>query len=52
MGIKNEGELHARAELEMLRSQNDELRKPWGRPHWTSKSLKKSWHGTHYETSS
>ncbi len=52
MGIKNEGELHARAELEMLRSQNDELKKALGEATLDIKILKKSWHGTHYETSS
>ncbi len=30
MGIRNEGELHSKSELEMLRRQNDELKKALG----------------------
>ncbi|MFT6964090.1 MAG: transposase-like protein [Flammeovirgaceae bacterium] len=41
MGIKNEGELHSKAELEMLRKQNDELKKALGEATLDIKILKK-----------
>ncbi len=41
MGIKNEGELHAKSELEMLRRQNEELMKALGEATLDIKILKK-----------
>ena len=41
MGIKNEGELHSKAELEMLRKQNEELKKALGEATLDIKILKK-----------
>ncbi|MFT5914654.1 MAG: transposase-like protein [Flammeovirgaceae bacterium] len=52
MGIKNEGELHSKAELEMLRKQNDELKKALGEATLDIKILKINWNGIYKETGS
>lgn len=41
MGIKNEGELHSKTELEVLRKENDELKKALGEATLDIKILKK-----------
>jgi transposase len=41
MGIKNQGELHSRSELEMLKRENDELKKALGESTLEIKVLKK-----------
>jgi transposase-like protein len=41
MGIKNDGELHSRAELEALRKENEELKKALGEATLDIKILKK-----------
>lgn len=41
MGIKNEGELHSKTELEILRKENDELKKALGESTLDIKILKK-----------
>lgn len=41
MGIKNEGELHSKTELEILRKENDELKKALGEATLDIKILKK-----------
>jgi transposase-like protein len=41
MGIKNGGDLHSKAELEMLRKENDELKKALGEATLDIKILKK-----------
>ena len=41
MSIKNDGELHSRAELEMLRRENEELKKALGESTLDIKILKK-----------
>lgn len=41
MGIKNEGELHSKAELEVLRKENEELKKALGEATLDIKILKK-----------
>ena len=41
MGIKNEGELHSKSELAMLRRQNEELKKALGEATLDIKILKK-----------
>ena len=41
MSIKNDGELHSKAELEMLRKENDELKKALGESTLDIKILKK-----------
>lgn len=41
MGIKNEGELHSKSELEMLRRENEELKKALGESTLDIKILKK-----------
>ncbi len=41
MGIRNEGELHSKSELEMLRRRNDELKKALGEATLDIKILKK-----------
>ena len=40
MGIKNDGDLHSKAELEMLRKENDELKKALGESTLDIKILK------------
>jgi transposase-like protein len=42
MSIKNDGELHSKAEIEMLRRENDELKKALGESTLDIKILKKS----------
>ena len=41
MGIKNDGDLHEKAELEFLRKENDELKKALGESTLDIKILKK-----------
>jgi predicted RNase H-like nuclease (RuvC/YqgF family) len=41
MSIKNDGELHSKAELEMLRKENEELKKALGESTLDIKILKK-----------
>jgi transposase-like protein len=41
MGVKNEGELHSKTELEILRKENDELKKALGEATLDIKILKK-----------
>lgn len=41
MGIKNDGELHSKTELEILRRENDELKKALGESTMEIKVLKK-----------
>ncbi len=41
MGIKNEGDLHSKTELEMLRKENEELKKALGESTLDIKILKK-----------
>ncbi|MFT7105089.1 MAG: transposase-like protein [Flavobacteriales bacterium] len=41
MSIKNDGELHSKAEIEMLRRENDELKKALGESTLDIKILKK-----------
>ena len=41
MGIKNDGDLHSKSELEMLRRQNEELKKALGEATLDIKILKK-----------
>lgn len=41
MGIKNDGDLHSKTELEMLRRENDELKKALGESTLDIKILKK-----------
>lgn len=41
MGIKNEGDLHSKTELEILRKENDELKKALGEATLDIKILKK-----------
>jgi len=41
MGIKNDGDLHSKTELEMLRKENEELKKALGESTLDNKILKK-----------
>ena len=52
MSIKNDGDLHSRAELEMLRRENEELKKALGESTLDIKILKKSWKWINSETRS
>lgn len=50
MSIKNQGYLHSKAELEMLRKENEELKKALGESTLGIKILKKNWKWINYET--
>ena len=50
MGVKNEGELHSKTELEILRKENDELKKALGEATLDIKILKKMWKWINNET--
>lgn len=50
MSIKNQGDLHSKAELEMLRKENEELKKALGESTLDIKILKKSWKWINNET--
>ncbi len=50
MSIKNQGDLHSNTELEMLRKENEELKKALGESTLDIKILKKSWKWINNET--
>lgn len=52
MGVKNEGELHSKTELEILRKENDELKKALGEATLDIKILKKRQKWINNETGS